>query len=121
MPVRSLPVMLRDTVKRYPERRAMVFHGAKGVEELSYAALMEAVRAYAGAMSTLGLKRGDRVCIQSENCVEWALTDWGCQCLGLVVVPIYPTLPADQSRYVLSDSGAKVVVAGDEDQTAKSE
>lgn len=98
----------------------MEWQGGTGVERLDYTQLMELVRAYTGAMSTLGLERGARVCIQAENSIEWALTDWACQCLGIVVVPIYPTLPTDQSQFIVTNCGAKVVIAGDDDQAAKS-
>jgi long-chain acyl-CoA synthetase len=113
--------MLRASAQKWPDRPAMVSHKDDEIETLSYTDLMERVRAYAGAVSTLGLERGDRICIQSENCIEWALTEWACQCLGLIVVPIYPTLPAAQSQYILSDCGAKVTLVGGEDQAAKSE
>ena len=80
--------------------------------EISYADLGELVRRYAGALDSLGLKPGDVVAIQSENTHVWALADWACQTLGIVVVPIYPTLPSDQTRYIVEDCGAKLVLAG---------
>jgi long-chain acyl-CoA synthetase len=113
--------MLRASARRWPDNLAMIWHGKEDVERLNYTELLEKVRAYVGAVSTLGLQRGDRVCIQGENCVEWAWTDWACQCLGIVVVPIYPTLPSDQSQYIVRNCGARVVFVGGEDQAAKSE
>lgn len=81
--------------------------------------LEEKVRGYAAVVKELGLQRGDRLALQSENCVEWALLDWGCQSLGVILVPIYPTLPADQTEYIVKDCDAKVVVSSSAEQQAK--
>ena len=97
----------------------MSFHAAGGVKTLSYAQLAIQTRAYAGALLSLGLKSGDRVAIQGENCVEWALVDWACRTLGIVLVPLYPSLPSDQSQFIVSDCGAKLVIAGNKEQAAK--
>lgn len=111
--------MLCDVASQYPNNVAMEFHEGGKIRRISYAELIPIVRAYAGAVSSLGLVKGDRVVIQSENGVEWAWFDWACRSLGVIVVPIYPTLPSDQSQYILQNCGATLVVAGDEDQAAK--
>src|SRR5260370_30514009 len=49
----------------------------------------------ARALSTWGLKKGDRVAILSENRYEWAIADFACLCLGLVDGPVYTTLTAE--------------------------
>src|SRR5260221_8881113 len=55
-----------------------------------------------------GLKKGDRLAIISENRPEWAIADFAAQILGLVDVPIYPTLTADQMQFILKDSGSQI-------------
>lgn len=102
-------------------KAAMLAPEQGGFREISYKELYSTVQAYAGAIDSLGLKRGDRLCILSENCPEWAFADWACQTLGVVVVPIYPTLPADQAQYIVKDCGAAVVLAGDASQVKKME
>jgi len=97
----------------------MLIRKGTSFEPLSYSALYETVRRYAGGLRSLGLVQGDRVAILSENCPEWAFADWGAQSLGVTVVPIYPTLPADQVAYIVRDCGAKVVLAGDKTQFEK--
>src|SRR5262245_51178506 len=58
----------------------------------------------------LGIDRGDRVAILSENRPEWMITDYAVLGVGGVVVPIYTTLSAAQMEYILSNSGARGIV-----------
>lgn len=71
------------------------------------------------ALNHWGLAKGDRVAILSENRYEWAVSDFASLLAGLVVVPIYSTLTAEQTEYILCDSGAKVVVLSTETQLKK--
>ncbi|MBN9504071.1 MAG: long-chain fatty acid--CoA ligase [Armatimonadetes bacterium] len=119
MEIKSLGDLLRDSCRRHASNIAMLAPGKKEFETISYSQLYEKVHAYAGVVKSLGVVRGDKLVILSENCVEWALTDWACQTLGVIVVPIYPTLPADQAAYIVKDCEAKIVVAGDESQKKK--
>jgi long-chain acyl-CoA synthetase len=61
-----------------------------------------------------GISHGDRVAILSENRHEWVVVDMACFLLGAVVVPIYTTLTAEQTAYMLRDSGARAVFASTE-------
>ena len=68
------------------------------------------VRAVATGLAALGVDRGDRVAILSENRPEWAMTDFGTLALGGMTVPVYTTYMAPQVEYILRDSEARVVV-----------
>lgn len=59
---------------------------------------------------SLGLRKGDRVAILATNSPEWTLTDAACQFAALLDVPVYPTLAESSVRYILDDSGARVLV-----------
>lgn len=118
-PAQNLGLMLADSCRKQAERIAMLVPEGKGFTEIKYADLGETVRRWASAVESLGIRRGDRICIQSENCVEWAFLDWACQSLGVILVPIYPTLPADQARYIAQDCGAKWIIAGSSEQLEK--
>lgn len=86
---------------------------------MTYAELNPLVRRWAAGVRAMGLQRGSILCIAGENCLEWALLDWACQCLGVVLVPIYPTLPRDQAEYLVQDCGAETVICGDAKQYEK--
>jgi len=70
----------------------------------------------AAGLYALGVRRGDRVAILSESRAEWTLTDAGCLFAGAIDVPIYPTLTPSQVRYILKDSGARVLVVQNEEK-----
>lgn len=67
--------------------------------------------ALAAALTGLGVRRGDRVAILSENRPEWLLADYALVRLGAVSVPLHATLPAAQVQGILGDAGAHVVFA----------
>jgi long-chain acyl-CoA synthetase len=63
----------------------------------------------AGALQKWGIGRGDRIAILSENRPDWMIADFASLLLGAVTVPIYSTLTAEQTAYILRDSGARVI------------
>ena len=73
-------------------------------------------RDIASGLYALGVRRGDRVAILSESRPEWTLTDAGCMFAAAIDVPIYPTLTPPQVRYILKDSGARVLVLANEEK-----
>jgi long-chain acyl-CoA synthetase len=67
------------------------------------------VRGVASALRSWGLAKGDRVAILGENRWEWAVADFACLALGIVDVPLYPTLLGGQLAPLLADSGARAI------------
>jgi long-chain acyl-CoA synthetase len=86
---------------------------------ISHTELVEDVRRLTLALGALGLNRGDRIAILSENRPEWAMADYATLCFGGLDVPIYSTLPPDQIAYILKDSGARAIFLSSEEQLAK--
>ena len=76
---------------------------------------IEKVRNLAMGLYELGVRRGDRVSMHSENSAEWVICDQAILSIGAVNVPIYTTQPGDQIKYILENSGSKVhIVSTDE-------
>jgi long-chain acyl-CoA synthetase len=88
-------------------------------QPVSHATVRERVRRLALGLQELGLVRGDRVAILSENRPEWAFADWACLSLGMADVPVYPTLPAAQITHILVNSGASAIFVSGDAQAAK--
>jgi long-chain acyl-CoA synthetase len=81
--------------------------------------LLDQVQDFSLGLQQLGVQAGDRVAIISENRPEWAIVDYACLAARCADVPIYPTLPAVQTEYLLRDSGAVVVCVSTSTQLAK--
>ena len=73
----------------------------------------------ARALAIWGIGQGDRVAILSENRPEWTITDFAAARCGAVTVPIYSTQTAEQTSYILNDSGARVIAVSNEEPTGK--
>jgi long-chain acyl-CoA synthetase len=76
---------------------------------ISSAEMIARARHIALGLHSLGVRRGERVGLLSQNCPEWTLADAGCLFAGAIDVPIYPTQTPAQVRYILNDSGARVL------------
>jgi long-chain acyl-CoA synthetase len=81
-----------------------VWHRISGVEAIAR------VKKIALGLADLGLKGGDRVAVISENRPEWSLTDLTLLSLRAVNVPIYTTQAVEQIRYILENSGSKLLL-----------
>jgi long-chain acyl-CoA synthetase len=90
-----------------------------GFRDWSATEVLEVVRQGAAGLLAIGLAAGDRLAIVCESRPEWVFVDLAAQTVGVVTVPIYPTLPAPQVRHILADSGARVAVVSDRVQAAK--
>lgn len=68
------------------------------------------VAALAQALKALGLGRGDRVMLVSENRPEWCIADLGIMAAGCITVPTYTTNTAADHAHIIADSGARAVI-----------
>jgi long-chain acyl-CoA synthetase len=92
-------------------RKATAFLTKRDGEWMSFSFgwAREQVKKTAFGLASLGLERGTRVGILSENRPEWATTDFGAMAAGFLLVPLYTTLIPSQLAYILNDAQAKVV------------
>ena len=121
LPEGTLVELFLSAVDRYKLPNAQMVRGPDGWRSISHAQLFDDVRSLAAGLETLGLQRGDRAGLLSENRPEWALVDFALLSMGVLTVPLYATLPAIQLAYILRDAGAKVVFVSNLDQLAKIE
>jgi len=93
---------------RRPDR--MMAKAAGAWRRISTEEIETTVRRLSLGLQALGLRPGDRLAILSENRPEWVMADFAALCAGGVTVPIYTSLLPDQVRYIIADSGARIVV-----------
>ncbi|WPB93275.1 AMP-dependent synthetase/ligase [Streptomyces malaysiensis] len=77
------------------------------------------VFAIAAGLIDLGIRPEERVALASATRVEWILADLGVLCAGAATTTVYPTTNADETSFILSDSGSRVLIAEDAAQLTK--
>ena len=77
---------------------------------ISYDELKKETDAFAFGLAALGLKKDESVSLISENRPEWVYADFAMQLLGIVNVPLYPSLTSDSIAYILNDSESKAII-----------
>ncbi len=115
----TLNELFFDAIKRYGKPDALQYKRGDKFVAISHPDLERRVRHAALGLKSLGILRGARVGILSENRPEWAIVDYAALTSGITDVPIYPTLPADQIAYILTDSGASAIFVSTAEQVAK--
>lgn len=88
-------------------------------QSLSTEDFAAAVHDFSCGLMALGVKPGDKVALLSEDRPEWAITDFAVLTAGAADVPLYPTLNAKDSGYIVNDCDAQVVVVSTADQAQK--
>jgi long-chain acyl-CoA synthetase len=115
----TLPACLLRHARERPGDVALRKKDLGRWHEWTWAEYEERVARVAAGLRACGIERGDRIAIQSENRPEWLVADVAAQALGAIVVGIYPTSPAAEVEYLLGHSGAKLLIAEDEEQVDK--
>ncbi len=80
--------------------------------DYTYRDLLVYVDCLTGWLMSRGLQKGDRVALILENSPEFYCIDQALQKLGIINVSIYPTLTADETAFILNDSGARILFVG---------
>ena len=85
-------------------------------QEYSWARTWELILDAAHGLLALGIEVGDRVSIQAEDRPEWVILDLATVAVRGITVGFYPTNPAAEVEYLLTDCGATVHLAEDQEQ-----
>jgi long-chain acyl-CoA synthetase len=105
----TLPEMYERVVRDYPKSDTLNYKRDGAWHSISAADMVRRAKQIALGLHSAGVRKGDRVAILSESCVEWVLADQGCLFAGAITVPIYPTLTPPQVKYILEDCAPKVL------------
>ncbi|MGO9862071.1 MAG: AMP-dependent synthetase/ligase [Terriglobales bacterium] len=107
------------TVCKNRRDRVMLQRQALGWAPISSTEIYRSVVGVARALESWGVRKGDRVAILSENRPEWTIADFAALALGAVTVPVYSTQTAEQTAFLLNDSGARVIAVSTKHQLEK--
>jgi long-chain acyl-CoA synthetase len=118
MEINTLADIFFASIAHDVERHVM-FKRGPAWQIISSRQLYGYVATLARVLKQWGIHKGDRVAILGENRPEWMIADFACVTTGIIDVPIYATLTADQTLYLLQNSGARVVFVSTLEQLRK--
>ena len=115
-PTVTVASLARDWGISDPNRIAMREKDFGIWQEYSWARTWGLVMDAAHGLLALGIDVGDRVSIQAEDRPEWVILDLAAVAVRGITVGFYPTNPAAEVKYLLTDCGATVHLAEDQEQ-----
>jgi len=117
----TVPEMLMETIARFPEKDVFRFRKEGKLQNITYSEFGEQIKDLTYSLIDLGITKGDKIAILSNNRPEWAIADFSIFSVNGVVVPIYQTLPPKQIEYILKDSDTRAIFVENELQLKKIE
>ncbi|MFQ5665089.1 MAG: class I adenylate-forming enzyme family protein [Candidatus Binatia bacterium] len=102
--------ILRRHARVRPEQTAYVI----GTARVTYGQFNDRVNRLAHALRALGVRRGERVAVLANNCVQYPLAYFACIKLGAILVPVNARFKDDEVQYVVAHAAVVVVLYGPE-------
>ena len=105
-PQTSLWHNLAVSALRYPDKPALVFFD----RALTYGAVLAQAERLAATLWRLGVRKGDRVLLNLQNCPQWVIAHFAILRADAVVVPVNPMNRAEELRHYITDPEVKVAI-----------
>lgn len=103
---KTIRALVESSVSRTPDKPLFLFKDQK----VTYAEVLDSVARIANGYLDLGVKKGDKVAILLPNCLEFPYCWLAANMIGAVMVPVNNRFVADEAKYILNHSEAKVLV-----------
>src|SRR6478736_4560333 len=107
VPSTSLWDNLETSARRYPAKAALVFFD----RVITYAQLRDLALQLATRLHALGVRKGDRVMLDMQNCPQLVIAHFAILRANAVVVPVNPMNRAEELKHYILDPDAKVAIA----------
>ncbi|MDI1267985.1 MAG: long-chain fatty acid--CoA ligase [Polaromonas sp.] len=105
-PATSLWHNLAVSALRYPNKAALVFFG----RVFTYAEVLDKAERLAATLHEMGVKKGDRVVLDMQNCPQWVIAHFAILRADAVVVPVNPMNRAEELKHYIIDPDARVAI-----------
>ena len=105
-PATSLWHNLAVSALRFPDKPALVFFNSV----LTYREVMQQAERLAATLARMGVKKGDRVVLNMQNCPQWVVAHFAILRANAVVVPVNPMNRAEELKHYILDPDAKVAI-----------
>lgn len=111
--------VLDRILELYPRTDAL--GGKRGNEWYTYSTQEYYTKAHQFALGlmAMGMVKGEKIATVTNNRPEWNFADMGMAMLGVIHVPVYPTIGEEEYAYILKHSEARYLITGDAKLTEK--
>lgn len=107
---KSIPEVFFETAKKHPNKHALLYKKEGVYFPIAYKELSKKIIILSGKLQALGVGKGDKVAILSENRPEWLISDISIMTIGAIVVPLHTTFNPKALCGVLNHSQAKILI-----------
>lgn len=111
--------MLFKRVSSYPTNVVLRERTENSLFEVTWETLFKDVKKIISGLSSLGVKKGDRLATLSKDCYQILALELACMSLGLIYVPLYTGYFPKQIEYVISHSDPKYIVIYGQEELEK--
>lgn len=111
-------IVTRD-LGRGKDRPVLKYKSGDNWNGIKYDELHRDTENFALGLSSMGIKRGDRVAIIAENRPEWVFTDMAILGLGAIDVPLYPISTSETIEFIMNNSESAGIVVSNKFQLNK--
>ncbi len=110
--------LIPEQCAKYGDREALRFrdYETQVWSSLTWKDFSEQIDRAAGALLVNGVEEHGRICLFTQNCPEILITHFGAFYNRAIPVPIYATSSRDEAAYIVNDSGATILLTGDQGQ-----
>lgn len=122
MTATTIPEMFLSVCARYEgnTNKIAYTHRSEGAwHSLTHDEVRQQVELFADGLLRYGLAPGERVGVVSENRTEWVVVDFAMAGIGIVDVPIFPTLTAHQEQFIFNNCEATAIIVSNAAQLRK--
>ncbi|MCB0516227.1 MAG: long-chain fatty acid--CoA ligase [Chitinophagales bacterium] len=100
-------------LEKYPQEDALAAKENNVWRKYSTAEVVKLINQTSLGLLKFGLKQGDTIAIIANNRPEWNIVDQAALQIGVIVVPIYPTISIEEFRFIFNDASVKVAFVSD--------
>ncbi|OQA95636.1 MAG: Long-chain-fatty-acid--CoA ligase FadD15 [Spirochaetes bacterium ADurb.Bin218] len=111
----TCPGLLHRNALQFGDRRFQWWRlNKRETASNTYAEVWQLVKELSSGLISLGFEKGDRGAIICHTAPQWVWADYAILCAGGITVCLYPTLSEKEIKFILQDSGSKVIFVQDE-------
>ena len=117
--MKTIPEIFFQTAEKFSQKPALLTKESGVYFSYTFEQVAKKVKIFSQGLLELGIQKGEKVAILSENRPEWAIADLGIMSIGAITVPLHTTFNPKAICNVLNHSEAKAVVVASADLLLK--